>query len=75
MEFNYVYVDLLEGKEQDDAMNEVEKWNPQRLIPDPGHQGYDRYCRIPRRGNPGGPEIMTSGDVEEKEIDRIYLIH
>ncbi len=27
------YVDLLEGKEQDDAMNEVEKWNPKGSFP------------------------------------------
>ena len=28
VDFDYTFVDLLEGKEQDDAMNEVEKWNP-----------------------------------------------
>ncbi len=33
VEFNYVYVDLLEGKEQDDAMNEVERWNPKGSFP------------------------------------------
>ncbi len=33
MEFDYTYVDLLEGKEQDDAMNEVEKWNPKGSFP------------------------------------------
>ncbi len=33
VEFHYVYVDLLEGKEQDDTMNEVEKWNPQGSFP------------------------------------------
>ena len=31
--FNYQYVDLLEGKEQDTAMNELEKWNPQGSFP------------------------------------------
>jgi len=25
--------DLLEGKEQDDAMNEIEKWNPKGSFP------------------------------------------
>jgi glutaredoxin-like protein NrdH len=33
VEFSYAFVDLLEGKEQDDAMNEVEKWNPQGSFP------------------------------------------
>jgi glutaredoxin len=33
VEFSYSYVDLLEGKEQDDAMNEVEKWNPKGSFP------------------------------------------
>ncbi len=31
--FDYTFVDLLEGKEQDDAMNEVEKWNPKGSFP------------------------------------------
>lgn len=33
VEFDYTYVDLLEGKEQDDAMNQVEKWNPSGSFP------------------------------------------
>jgi glutaredoxin-like protein NrdH len=33
VEFDYTYVDLLEGKEQDDVMNEVEKWNPNGSFP------------------------------------------
>ena len=33
VEFDYVYVDLLDGKEQDDIMNEVEKWNPKGSFP------------------------------------------
>ena len=33
VEFDYVYVDMLDGKEQDDAMNEVEKWNPRGSFP------------------------------------------
>lgn len=33
VDFDYVYVDLLEGKEQDDAMNEVERWNPKGSFP------------------------------------------
>ncbi|MCK9580437.1 MAG: glutaredoxin family protein [Methanoregula sp.] len=31
--FDYVFVDLLEGKEQDDAMNTVEKFNPHGSFP------------------------------------------
>jgi glutaredoxin-like protein NrdH len=33
VDFDYTFVDLLEGKEQDDAMNEVEKWNPKGSFP------------------------------------------
>ena len=33
VDFDYTYVDLLEGKEQDEAMNEVEKWNPKGSFP------------------------------------------
>ena len=33
VDFDYTYVDLLEGKEQDDAMTEVEKWNPKGSFP------------------------------------------
>lgn len=33
VEFNYVFVDLLEGKEQDATMNEVERWNPKGSFP------------------------------------------
>jgi glutaredoxin-like protein NrdH len=33
VDFDYTYVDLLEDKEQDDAMNEVEKWNPKGSFP------------------------------------------
>ena len=31
--FDYMYVDLLEDKEQDEAMNQVEKWNPSGSFP------------------------------------------
>jgi glutaredoxin-like protein NrdH len=31
--FDYTFVDLLEGKEQDDAMNQVEKFNPSGSFP------------------------------------------
>jgi glutaredoxin-like protein NrdH len=31
--FDFAYVDLLEGKEQDDAMNTVEKFNPHGSFP------------------------------------------
>jgi len=31
--FDYTYVDLLDGKEQDDAMNEVEKFNSSGSFP------------------------------------------
>jgi len=33
VEFDYLYVDLLEGQEQDTAMSEVEKWNPKGSFP------------------------------------------
>ncbi len=33
VEFDYLYVDLLEGKEQDEAMDQVEKWNPKGSFP------------------------------------------
>jgi glutaredoxin len=33
VEFDFAYVDLLEGKEQDDAMNMVEKFNPAGSFP------------------------------------------
>lgn len=31
--FDYTFVDLLEDKEQDEAMNEVEKWNKAGSFP------------------------------------------
>jgi glutaredoxin len=31
--FDYDYVDLLEGKEQDSAMDSVERWNPSGSFP------------------------------------------
>jgi glutaredoxin len=33
VEFDFTFVDLLEGKEQDDAMDQVEKWNPSGSFP------------------------------------------
>ena len=33
IDFDYVYVDMLEGKERDETMNEVEKWNPRGSFP------------------------------------------
>jgi glutaredoxin len=33
VKFDFVYVDLLEGEDQDDAMNVVEKWNPSGSFP------------------------------------------
>ena len=33
VEFDYTYVDLLEGKEQDEAMNIVERFNPSGSFP------------------------------------------
>ncbi|MDP3563043.1 MAG: glutaredoxin family protein [Methanoregula sp.] len=33
IEFDYAYVDLLEGKEQDTAMNNVERFNPSGSFP------------------------------------------
>jgi glutaredoxin len=31
--FDFTFVDLLEGKEQDEAMDQVEKWNPKGSFP------------------------------------------
>jgi len=33
VDFDYLYVDLLEGPEQDTAMTEVEKWNSKGSFP------------------------------------------
>jgi len=33
VDFNFVYVDLLEGKEQDKALLELERWNPRGSFP------------------------------------------
>ncbi len=33
VEFDYQYVDLLDEKEQDEAMNEIEKLNPRGSFP------------------------------------------
>ncbi len=33
VDFDYLYVDLLEGPEQDKTLNEVEKWNPKGSFP------------------------------------------
>ena len=33
VEFDFTYVDLLDGKEQDEAMDQVEKWNPSGSFP------------------------------------------
>jgi glutaredoxin len=33
IEFDYQYVDLLEGKEQDEAMNAIERFNPKGSFP------------------------------------------
>jgi glutaredoxin len=33
IEFDFVYVDLLEGAEQDRVMNTIEKWNPKGSFP------------------------------------------
>ena len=33
VDFDYIYVDLLEGQEQDTIMNEVERWNPKGSFP------------------------------------------
>jgi glutaredoxin len=31
--FDYVYVDLLESQKQQDAMSEIERWNPRGSFP------------------------------------------
>jgi glutaredoxin-like protein NrdH len=33
IEFDYVYVDLLEGKAQSDILDTMEKWNPKGSFP------------------------------------------
>jgi glutaredoxin-like protein NrdH len=33
VDFDYTYVDLLEGNDQDKVLNEVEKWNPKGSFP------------------------------------------
>jgi glutaredoxin len=33
VEYSYVYVDLLEGEDRDEAMKQVAKWNPRRSYP------------------------------------------
>ena len=33
VEYSYVYVDLLEGKEQESVINEVRRWNPHCSFP------------------------------------------
>jgi glutaredoxin-like protein NrdH len=33
VDFDYLYVDLLEGQEQENALNDVEKWNPKGSFP------------------------------------------
>jgi len=33
VEFDYEYVDLLEGKDQDTAMDALERWNPKGSFP------------------------------------------
>jgi glutaredoxin len=33
VDFNFVYVDLLEGEEQDTALLEMERWNPRGSFP------------------------------------------
>jgi glutaredoxin len=33
VDFDYMYVDLLEDHEQDKVLNEIEKWNPKGSFP------------------------------------------
>ena len=33
VDFDYMYVDLLEDHEQDTVLNEIEKWNPKGSFP------------------------------------------
>jgi len=33
VEYSYVYVDLLEGEEQESVINEVQRWNPHCSFP------------------------------------------
>ena len=74
VEFDYVYVDMLDGKEQDEAMNEVEKWNPKGSFPtlvirdEKGIVGF-REDEIRE-----ALKVMTLIVVDEKEVDRVYAI-
>ena len=33
VEYSYIYVDLLEGEEKDNTMDEIRKWNPRSSFP------------------------------------------
>ena len=33
VDYSYVDVDILDGKDRDEVMNEVEHWNPERTFP------------------------------------------
>jgi glutaredoxin-like protein NrdH len=33
VDFDFVYVDMLEGNEREDTLSEVEKWNPRGSFP------------------------------------------
>ena len=33
VEYSYIYVDLLEGEEKDDIVDEIRKWNPRCSFP------------------------------------------
>jgi glutaredoxin-like protein NrdH len=33
IDFDFVYVDMLEGNEREDTLSEVEKWNPRGSFP------------------------------------------
>ena len=44
VDFDYLYVDLLEGPEQDKVLDEVEKWNPKGSFPTLVIR--DRQCNV-----------------------------
>jgi len=33
VEYEYIYVDLLEGSEREEAIEEIKRWNPQLSLP------------------------------------------
>src|SRR5512136_2138070 len=47
---------------------------PERFLPDAGHQGQEKYRRVSRGGDPGGVKGMNPPVIDEKDVDRTYEI-